>query len=410
MLEKRNEPLSPDDEVTNLHIEDDFIKPKSKCTIFLGYTSNMVSCGVRESILFLVKNKLVDCIVSSAGGIEEDFIKCLKPSYIGDYNLNGKDLRAKGMNRIGNMIVPNKNYCDFENWLNPILDAMLEEQKSAGFIWSPSKIITRLGQEINDESSIYYWAAKNKIPVFSPAITDGSIGDIIFFHSCKNSDQSLIVDIAQGCDSISNLCGIGKKGAFSILKKNKYDLGALTELGTQCIAINDKTMKAYFTFIGFLYGELKRAQKHVRERYLSLPSPDGTGWTKDETENLMPKLMANDPAPKSLHELVCRYIKRINLLSMRACNTGMVIIGGGLIKHHIANANLMRNGADYSVFLNTSCEYEGSDSGANPDEAVSWGKIKTTATPVKVYAEASLIFPLLVAESFYRFYERQTST
>ena len=43
-----------------------------------------------------------------------------------------------------------------------------------------------------------------------------------------------------------------------------------------------------------------------------------------------------------------------------------------------------RNGADFSVFVNTGQEFDGSDSGARPDEAVSWGKIKLGATPVKV--------------------------
>ena len=43
-----------------------------------------------------------------------------------------------------------------------------------------------------------------------------------------------------------------------------------------------------------------------------------------------------------------------------------------------------RNGADFSLFVNTGQEFDGSDSGARPDEAVSWGKIKMTATPVKV--------------------------
>ena len=35
----------------------------------------------------------------------------------------------------------------------------------------------------------------------------------------------------------------------------------------------------------------------------------------------------------------------------------------------------MRNGADYSLFVNTGQEYDGSDSGAKPDEAISWGKV-----------------------------------
>lgn len=37
---------------------------------------------------------------------------------------------------------------------------------------------------------------------------------------------------------------------------------------------------------------------------------------------------------------------------------------------------------------------------ARPDEAVSWGKIRLDAKPVKVYGEASILFPLLVAQTF----------
>lgn len=83
-----------------------------------------------------------------------------------------------------------------------------------------------------------------------------------------------------------------------------------------------------------------------------------------------------------------------------------------MVKHHICNANLMRNGADYAVYINTGHEYDGSDAGARPDEAVSWGKIRADAKPVKVcrelallsvvqvYADATLVFPLLVGQTF----------
>ncbi len=40
----------------------------------------------------------------------------------------------KGMNRIGNLVVPNDNYCKFEDWVMPILDKMVEEQKSE--VWN----------------------------------------------------------------------------------------------------------------------------------------------------------------------------------------------------------------------------------------------------------------------------------
>ncbi|GMM37086.1 deoxyhypusine synthase [Saccharomycopsis crataegensis] len=274
-----------------------------KTTIFLGYTSNLISSGLRETIRFLVQHNFVSALVSSAGGIEEDLIKCLAPTYLGDFALPGAKLRAEGMNRIGNLLVPNDNYCKFEEWIVPILDTMLEEQEAAAakakdspfdsdsFVWTPSTFIDRLGKEINDESSVLYWAHKNKIPVFCPSLTDGSIGDMLFFHTFKASPKQLRVDLVAD-------------------------------------------------------------------------------------------------------------IRKINSLSMEASHAGMIILGGGLIKHHIANACLMRNGADFAVYINTGQEFDGCDAGARPDEAVSWGKIKAEAPSVKVYADATLVFPLIVGATF----------
>ena len=96
-------------------------------------------------------------------------------------------------------------------------------------------------------------------------------------------------------------------------------------------------------------------------------------------------------------------IRSINDIALRAVRSGQIILGGGLIKHHICNANLMRNGADYSVFINTASSFDGSDAGAAPDEAVSWGKIRLNARPVKVHAEATLVWPLIVSQTFAKF-------
>ena len=55
-------------------------------------------------IRFLVKHRMVDCIVTTAGGIEEDLMKCFEPTFMGDFKLNGRELRKKGINRIGTFI------------------------------------------------------------------------------------------------------------------------------------------------------------------------------------------------------------------------------------------------------------------------------------------------------------------
>ncbi|KAI4471693.1 deoxyhypusine synthase [Holotrichia oblita] len=64
MIVCRNQPLIKD----NYQDDDDQSnKINNNCTIFLGYTSNIVSSGLRETIKFLVKNKMIDCIVTTAG-------------------------------------------------------------------------------------------------------------------------------------------------------------------------------------------------------------------------------------------------------------------------------------------------------------------------------------------------------
>ncbi|KJK80931.1 Deoxyhypusine synthase [Metarhizium anisopliae BRIP 53293] len=269
-----------------------------KTTIFLGYTSNLISSGLRGTLRWLAQHKHVSAIVTTAGGIEEDFIKCLGSgtTYMSSFSVPGADLRKRGLNRIGNLIVPNANYCAFEDWVVPILDKMLEEQEASKgtdeeINWTPSKIIHRLGKEINDERSVYYWAWKNDIPVFCPALTDGSLGDMLYFHTFKASPLQLKIDIVED-------------------------------------------------------------------------------------------------------------IRRINTISVRAKRAGMIILGGGIVKHHIANACLMRNGAESAVYINTAQEFDGSDAGARPDEAVSWGKIKIGADSVKVYMEATACFPFIVANTF----------
>lgn len=140
-LDSRDIPLAEDK--LDKYEDDEFIRRQTNCTIFLGYTSNMVSSGLRETIRFLAQHRMIDCIVATAGGIEEDFIKCLAPTYVGSFELNGKELRDKGLNRIGNLLVPNENYCRFENWVLPLFDEMLTDQKEKGTLWTPSKMIQR---------------------------------------------------------------------------------------------------------------------------------------------------------------------------------------------------------------------------------------------------------------------------
>lgn len=69
-------PIKPDEDDD---LKDPEVRAGVKATIFFSYTSNMVSCGVRETIRFLAQHKMVDCIVTSAGGVGT-FRLCVLPA------------------------------------------------------------------------------------------------------------------------------------------------------------------------------------------------------------------------------------------------------------------------------------------------------------------------------------------
>ena len=77
--------------------------------------------------------------------------------------------------------------------------------------------------------------------------------------------------------------------------------------------------------------------------------------------------------------------------------TGGILIGGGISKHHTIWWNQFRGGLDYCVYLTTAQEFDGSLSGAQIREAVSWGKVKADAKKMTVEGDATISLPVIWA-------------
>lgn len=84
-------------------------------------------------------------------------------------------------------------------------------------------------------------------------------------------------------------------------------------------------------------------------------------------------------------------------LVFEAKDTGALMIGGGISKHHTLWWNQFRGGLDYAVYITTANEYDGSLSGALVREAISWGKVKSRAKQVTIHGEATIVLPFLYA-------------
>lgn len=79
-----------------------------------------------------------------------------------------------------------------------------------------------------------------------------------------------------------------------------------------------------------------------------------------------------------------------------AKKSGALMMGGGISKHHTLWWNQFRNGLDYAVYITSATELDGSLSGAQVREAISWGKVSTKARQVTIFGEVTTILPFIL--------------
>lgn len=276
---------------TGVDILERMIREKN-CLRFLSFPACIVSTGTRGIIKDLLKKKLFDAVITTSGTLDHDLARVWKDYYHGSFIVDDKELHKKGINRLGNIFIPNECYGKIlEDKMQPILDILYREKQK----WSTKDLIWEFGKNLekekNREESIIYWAWKNQIPIYVPGVTDGAFGSQIWLYYQNHRD-------------------------FTI------DL------------------------------------------------------LKDEQE---------------LSDLV-----------FDAKKSGALIIGGGISKHHVIWWSQFKDGLDYAVYITTAIEYDGSLSGAQTREAISWGKIKEKSDNVTINGEATVLLPLMINALFER--------
>jgi deoxyhypusine synthase len=144
------------------------------CIKFLSFTGNLVATGTRGVFRELVKRKLVDIIITTCGTLDHDLARCWKNYYRGSFVMNDSKLHEEGINRLGNVLVPNDSYGTIiEEKIQSLLQELYKEGKRE---LSASQLTREIGLRCCNDTSILYWAAKHGIPVYVPGITDGAVG------------------------------------------------------------------------------------------------------------------------------------------------------------------------------------------------------------------------------------------
>ena len=154
-------------------------------TTFLSFPADIISTGTRGIINDLVKKKLVDVIITTNGMLDHDIARTYTDYYSGSFDFSDRELRKIGINRLGNVFIPDESYgVIIEEKVGSIIEDLYAIKKE----WSAVDFIREAGLRINNKDSILYNAAKNDIPVFVPGITDGSFGSQLWSFYERNRD------------------------------------------------------------------------------------------------------------------------------------------------------------------------------------------------------------------------------
>jgi len=185
---------------------------RSKAKVFLTFTSNMVTSGLRGFFAQLCKLDIPNILVTTSGAIEEDLMKAVGENFeLSSFYADDTQLHERGENRVGNLVIRNESYMKFEDKMTEYLRRVYEKKKRI----NTSELLKEIGLMLNDENSILYQAAKKNIPIYCPGIADSSFGFQLLMFQQKHSD--FIVDtIGDMQRVVTDLSFDEKKGLISL--------------------------------------------------------------------------------------------------------------------------------------------------------------------------------------------------
>src|SRR5712691_3193191 len=81
-----------------------------KCTKFLSFPAAPIATGLRGVIIDMIREGMVDVIITTSGTLDHDLARTWSSYYHGDFDMDDAKLLRRGYHRLGNILVPLVNY------------------------------------------------------------------------------------------------------------------------------------------------------------------------------------------------------------------------------------------------------------------------------------------------------------
>jgi deoxyhypusine synthase len=187
------------------------------CGIILCLAGSIVSAGLKQVIIDLVDNRMVDAIVSTGANIvDQDFFEGLGfKHYIGSPAVDDNEMRELHIDRIYDTFIDEDELRVCDETTQKIADELEPRPYSSReFIREMGRYLEAQGKKI---PSIVLSAYKNDVPIFCPAFSDCSAGFGLVMHQTKNPDRHVSIDSARDFRELTEIkIASGDTGLFMI--------------------------------------------------------------------------------------------------------------------------------------------------------------------------------------------------
>lgn len=179
-------------------------------TNFLSFPACIVSTGLRGIIAEIIPQ--FDAVITTCGTLDHDLARAWGGKYYGGrFEMDDARLHREGINRLGNILIPNASYGEtLEKGMMPVLKE-LYSQKSE---WGGRELIHEFGKRVKDEGSIVHQAARHGVPIYVPGFFDGAFGANVFTFANGTKNK---VDLLKDEKELSDMVFEAKKtGALMV--------------------------------------------------------------------------------------------------------------------------------------------------------------------------------------------------
>ncbi len=139
--------------------------------IFFGLSGAMVAGGMRRLLRDLIAFHAIDVLVSTGANLSHDLYESLGGRhYMAQHHVDDPTLRRMRLDRVFDTYADDVKFTETDEFVEKFADSL--EPRA----YSSRELFQLMGERVKDQYGILATAARERLPIFCPALADSSIG------------------------------------------------------------------------------------------------------------------------------------------------------------------------------------------------------------------------------------------